>query len=492
MYDALDPGATDRALQHRIDNPPAPRAPKVSIWGQAGELIASPFKGVGQAVQETTRVVNTVAPLSVGNPLAMGASEQEELLGDSGITRQAMDQDLRRGIQALRPDPVTSTVASQVLQGAARVVTKAVGYGLVAGPAGAVVGTGIDEGVTGAQELMDRGVDPGTAAKAGAVRGVTMGASVALPVVGQTIARTAGLVAVGGPGAFVAEQALTREILGRAGYADIAAEYDPWDPVGLGLSVAIPGAVGVALHRARITKASKAADKTAEPPSEARVVDEIAQDPDVVDAALVAHRSQSVLERALGDMTDPPVAAAHTRALDAAMQALDEGAPVRIADAVVDPAVASRAMADLDARLAAVRAEIDAPVPDLTLTPPARLAEPVEPVTTPMQPEVPPGMADSIVDRVREAVGVLVRGTQRAEPQQAPGAPQRQVAPEVQRAQELANRMPDMPVRMDDDGSTPVRAADLMEQSRQDAQRDSAEARKAFEAAVTCFLETAA
>lgn len=486
MYDALDPGATDRALQHRIDNPPPPRAPKVSIWAQAGELIASPFKGVGQAVQETSRVANTVAPVSVGNPLAMSAADQEEILGGSGITRRAIDQDLRRGIQALRPDPLTSTVASQVLQGAARVVTKAVGYGIVAGPAGAVVGTGIDEGVTGAKEALDRGVDAQTAAKVGAVRGVTMGASVALPVVGQTLARTAGLVAVGGPGAFIAEQSLTREILGRAGYADIAAEYDPWDPVGLGLSVAIPGAVGLALHRARIGKATR----TGESASATRVVDEIAQDPALVDAALVAHRSQSVLERALGDMTDPPVAAAHTRALDAAMQALDEGAPVRIADAVVDPAVASRAMADLDARLTAVRADPDTPAPNLTLSAPARLAEPLEAVTTPTQPEVPSGMADSIVERVREAVSVLVRGTQRAEPQLAAEAPQRRVAPEVQRAQELANRMPDMPVRMDDDGSTPMRAADLMEQTRKNARRDSAEARKAFEAAVECLLET--
>lgn len=64
------------------------------------------------------------------------------------------------------------------------------------------------------------------------------------------------------------------------------------------------------------------------------------------------------------------------------------------------------------------------------------------------------------------------------------------MTPEVQRARELADRMPDMPVRMDDDGSAPMRASDLLEQTRQDAQRESVEVRKAFEAAVTCFLET--
>lgn len=482
MYEALDPGATDRALQFRIDNPPTPKAPAVSIWGQAGEMVAAPFKGLGQGAMQSARVANTVAPTVVGNPLAMTSAEQENMLGESGITRRAIDQDLKRGVQSLRPDPVSATVASQFLQEGARVLGKVAAYGIAAGPVGAVVGTGLDEGVTGAQELMDRGVDPATAAKAGAVRGVAIGASVALPVVGQTALRTVGLVAAGGPGLFMAEQALTRDILERANHGAIAQEYDPLDPMGLLLSVAVPGAVGLVVHRARVRRGQTE--------QQARALDDMAQDPEMVDAALISHRTQTVSQSTLGRLDDPQAAAGHTKALDAAMQALDEGAPVRIADAVVDPAVASRALADLDTRLNAARAELQVETPDLTITPAARLEPSMEPVTTPTQTAVPANMADTIVERVREAVGVLVRGQQRTQAPDPAAVPQRTVAPEVQRAQDLADRMPDMPIRMDDDGSAPMRAADVMDQVRRDAQQDSAEARKAFDAAVTCFLET--
>ena len=43
------------------------------------------------------------------------------------------------------------------------------------------------------------------------MRGVASGVGVALPVVGGSALTTAGLIALGGPGSFMAEQALTRE-----------------------------------------------------------------------------------------------------------------------------------------------------------------------------------------------------------------------------------------------------------------------------------------
>lgn len=532
MYDALDPGATDRALQHRIQNPPPPRAPKVSVWGQAGELIASPFKGVGQAVQETTRVANTVAPVSVGNPLAMTPTEQEEILGDGGITREAIDQDLRRGIHALRPDPVTSTVASQVLQGAARVVAKAVGYGLVAGPAGAVVGTGLDEAATGTMELMDRGVDRATAAKAGAVRGAVMGASVAMPVVGQTVARTAGLVVAGGPGMFIAEQALTREILARAGHADIAAEYDPWDPVGLGLSVAIPGAVGVALHRARIGKGPKAGG----PPTESRVLDDLAQDSDLVDAALVANRSQSVEGAAMGDVREPQIANSHARALDAAAQALDEGAAVHAVDVQVDPVRAAEIVGDMERRMRAALDDARA-ADEVSITEAAQVtAEPVAPRGQKLMPAVGGYNLENLLAQAEEALrggrsvnqaladggvtgelhNALVgfaefreRLPELAEQFRAiewnrngkatvtdmladavgrmrEGQPPEPVERSLGRAAQIAREYPDLPVRMDEAGDARP-AAQMVSEARMQARRDKADG-KAFSAAIECLL----
>lgn len=485
MYGDLNPSETERALEFRARNPEPPRAPKPSIWGQAAELAASPFKGTGQAGLQTLRVANTVAPTAVGNPLAMSAGEQEDLLQESGITRQSQDQALRSSIESLRPDPVTATAASRFLQEGSRVVSKALFYGATGGPAAAIVGTGVDEGITGTQELQDRGVDPATAAKVGAVRGATMAASVALPVVGQTAWRTAGLVVTGGPGIFITEQSISREILERADYPEIAKDYDPFDPVGLGLSFAVPGVVGVVMHRARA--------RAAKPDPRSDALDAMARDPEMVDAAMVAHRQQTIAERALGDTSLPEVANGHAKALDAATRALDEGAPVHIADAVVDPVIASRALADLDARIKAARAEVQADAPEITLAQPARSVATAERIDTPTQPDAPVISETAIMDRVREAVGVLVRGSPERPASQAAEAPQqRRAQPEVERAQQVAQRMPDMPVRLDDDGSTPQRASDLMDQVRKESQRDSAEARKAFEAAVQCFLEVGA
>ena len=474
----------------RIEALPDKPSTGPSVWQQAAEVLKSPFKGAGQAGLQTARVANTVAPISAGNPLAMTAAEQEELLQAGGLTRDSIDRGLRQGIDSLQPDPVTSTFASQFLQSAARVLTKAAAYGVVAGPAGAAVGTGVDEGVTGALEMQDRGVDATTAAKVGAIRGVTMGASIALPVVGQTALRTAGLVAAGGPAMFVAEQAATREVLNRANYGEVAKGYDPFDPMGLALSAFVPGVVGIAVHRGRARRAKGAAAQAQPvvaddvPPRAADV------DPDLVDAALVAHRSESVRNAMLADVTNMKASESHYRAVDDAARALEEGAPVRIADAMVDPPMAARAMADLDARLAPLRAEIDTPATDLDITPPALLGDSVQPATAPVPPEVPSGMVETIAERVRETMGSVARPPQRSELQPAGTAPDRPMTPEVQRARELADRMPDMPVRMDDDGSAPMRASDLLEQTRQDAQRESVEVRKAFEAAVTCFLET--
>ncbi|QHE86310.1 hypothetical protein [Hydrogenophaga sp. BPS33] len=521
MWDALFADETERALAHRAANPPEPKPPKVSAWAQAGEIAASPFKGLAQGGMQTARVANTVAPSVVGNPMAMTAAEQEEMLADSSITRQAMDRDLRRGVQSLRPDPATSTVASQFLQEGARVLGKVAGYAVMAGPVGAVVGTGIDEGVTGAQELMDRGVDPKTAAKAGAVRGAAVGLSVALPAVGTTALRTAALVAAGGPGAFVAEQAITRQILENARYDDIAQEYDPLDPLGLALSAVVPGAVGVALHRARGRRGKQSP------------IEDMAQDPDLVDAALVSHRTQTVTERALGDITQPEVANSHTKALDDAARALDEGAPVQALDVTVDPVRAAEVIGDMQQRLRGVVDQLDhvddgAPVradfvprgEDWNLPGGLDISQVMENARhllgtgrTAVEAleelqrggQVSPLMASAMSaveqhpKRIPELVeqyraidanrGGLVQPIEmladaydrlsRALPPEVPNRP-------LARAEMVAREHPTLLVRMDD-GDRPMRAEDTVNQARLAAKQDLADS-KAFEAAVECML----
>lgn len=366
MYEGLFQDETEQALEFRAANPRAPEPPKASVWSQAAEILKAVPKGVGQAAMQTTRNVQR-GPVA-GNPLTMSASEQEELLQDNGVTTEAVDRDLRRGIEALEPDPVAATIASRVLQDGARVLSKVGLYGAIGGGAGAVVGTGLDEGLTGRRELMDQGVDATTATKAGAVRGAAMAAGVALPVVGKTIAQTVGLVAVGGPGLFMTEQATTRAILEAAQYPHLALQYDPLDPVGLGLSVLVPGAVGAAVHRsrARATAAAGASEPvtvaTAEPVAPetptAPLPELLRSMPDLQDAALAAHRSQVVDAHLLADPADLGARQSHAAAMDAAAKAMDEGAPVNVAAVELDPVRAQQAMEQMKARIDAAEAEL--------------------------------------------------------------------------------------------------------------------------------------
>ena len=95
----------------------------------------------------------------------------------------------------------------------------------------------------------------------------------ALPAAGQTLAGTAGLYLAGGPGGYVAQQALTRQILDGAGYDKLADRYDPLDPVGLALSGLVPlpfAAVGYRNARAGQAARNAEALRTAPMPSASR------------------------------------------------------------------------------------------------------------------------------------------------------------------------------------------------------------------------------
>jgi hypothetical protein len=103
--------------------------------------------------------------------------------------------------------------------------------------------------------LKQAGVDLGTRTKAGAVIGLATGAGVALPVAGNTLAQTAGLVATGGPLSFMAQQQAVRSILQAADYSKLAEQYDPLDPVGL-VSTLIPAGFGAWVLRAAKVRAA--------------------------------------------------------------------------------------------------------------------------------------------------------------------------------------------------------------------------------------------
>lgn len=160
---------------------------------------------------------------------------------DTGEAFSTEGGDILRSVSRdMAPDPNTAHAAEQVVFGLTRFVTKAVGYSMAGGPVPGAIMVGADEGMTEADRLKVQGVDIQTRMKVGTVAGVTAGTAVALPIAGAGWKTTAGLVAVGGPGGFVFQQAASKAILENAGYDRLANQHDPFDPVGLAVSSLIP------------------------------------------------------------------------------------------------------------------------------------------------------------------------------------------------------------------------------------------------------------
>jgi hypothetical protein len=174
--------------------------------------------------------------------------QQAEQARQRVIKGQAMDtrlgNELRRKADEFAPDPATSHTADRVVHGLVRGVSKAVGETMLLGPVAGPVAFGLDEGNTTTQRLRTQGVDDKTAAKVGAVTGVVSGVTAGIPGVGSTVRSTIGLAAGTGPGAYILQEQLTKDILQKAKYPELAAQHDPLDPLGLALSVAVPGALG--------------------------------------------------------------------------------------------------------------------------------------------------------------------------------------------------------------------------------------------------------
>lgn len=173
----------------------------------------------------------------------------------------------RRFADEFKPDPEMAHAAERLVFDFARVASKAVGYVATSGGLPGALMTGADEGLTVADELKQQGVDLATRTKVGAVVGGVTALGVGLPMAGNTLAQTAGLVALGGPVSFMAQQQAVRSILEAADYTKLAEQYDPLDPVGLAVSTLIPagfGAWGLRAARARQAADAKAAAAKAE------------------------------------------------------------------------------------------------------------------------------------------------------------------------------------------------------------------------------------
>ena len=245
------------------------------IWGSAWDSLKA------QGLRNVASGLEISKPLGAAAAVVAGAlvpgSKAAQAAGEEGLRRitsgEAFDftptefsTPVRESAKALEPDPAAATAAEKIVFGLTGPAVNLVGAALAGGPAAFALAAG-EQGFSQSEDLRRQGVDLGTRSAVGAVTAGVTGVGGVLPLAGSTVSRTLGLYALGGPGAFVAQQQATRNILERADYGEIAKQFDPLDTTGLLLSALVPAPfAGAALARnVRAGKASPAKAEIAAP-----------------------------------------------------------------------------------------------------------------------------------------------------------------------------------------------------------------------------------
>lgn len=384
MLDDLYQAGTDAAIADLIQRPPAPK-PQPAKFNAWRTLTAAP-RGIGAGSNETA---GGVADMLGAFGQVMGATDarssmfsaqtEEQRKQEEDARRKMLQQGLdfdagdqfRSVAREWMPDPATAHIAEGFVFNATRFVTKAVSAVSTLGPAAGAVFVAGDEALTTADELKRQGVDFATRSKVGAVVGTLSGVGAVLPVAGNGTAQTVGLIAAGGPGSFMAQQAATREILKAADYSQLADQYDPLDPVGLAVSTLVPAGFGVWAMRGARKMAAVREARPGEAPPEMRPDGQPVQDavqteparprptPEQVDAARVEMLTQHIEAAGLHSASDARAAAMHLDAFARAMDDLGAGRRVDVTDLVPTERIQmAKAMDTFATRLDESRAEL--------------------------------------------------------------------------------------------------------------------------------------
>lgn len=273
MIDSMFQAGTDAALDDQVRRP-APFKPD-QPGASFGQLAAAPFQGVASGSAKTAAFGAEIAGafgdvagaggFNAGGMFSLPTDEERKqqetarrrLLEQGPQYSNPVGDELRQRAKEVMPDPGSTHASAQVVAGLFEFASQAVGYAAGAGPLAAPL-LGADVALAEADKLKRQGVDLATRSKAGAVAGITAGASITLPVVGKTVAQTVGLVVAGGPGGFIAQNVAERAILENAGYGSIASQYDPLDPVGLALATIVPAGFGAVAMRGARARAANA------------------------------------------------------------------------------------------------------------------------------------------------------------------------------------------------------------------------------------------
>ena len=231
--------------------PPEPPKPvERSAWGWVPRIGKAAVAGVAGSIADVVKGAAAADALTLGaDPRARAALTDEQLQAGQAegmrqiATSEALTSDIGESFRQVqrdaRPDPLTAGTAEQLVFGVGEPLLKLIGGGMALGPFG-LAGASAEMGFQQSDDLRRQGVDIGTRTAVGALTAGVTAASVALPMVGPTLKATAGLYLAGGPGGFMAQQALTAKILEHADYGKIAQQFDWADPMGLALSALIP------------------------------------------------------------------------------------------------------------------------------------------------------------------------------------------------------------------------------------------------------------
>ncbi len=289
----------DQSLDLSARMAPAPEKPRErGLWRAAFDSLAGAGAKAQASVVELGQVVGPAIAFASdpSNAEALDTIKRAPNFRQNDMSRPFRDYE-----KTLRPDPVTAGEAEKIVYGAVGPMATLVGSAVVGGVPG-ILAAGAEAGFSQSEDLAQQGVDFKTRTAVGTLTaGVTAGTAL-LPMAGQTVKQTLGLYVAGGPGQFVAQQYATRKILETADYAEIAKQYDPFDPTGLALSAIIPAPFAAWGLRGNIkaAKAGKAKEPMPAAPAEPRAT------PEQADAAM-AHNL--TLVRDIAEAT-PPVARA--------------------------------------------------------------------------------------------------------------------------------------------------------------------------------------
>lgn len=248
----------------------------------------SAFQGTGEALQKTLPY-QFYQSLSGMNELMADRVEvnydldnNEDAFSDFKLTQDQNEQVAKRLRQDAKfarlkaqndytPNPETTGQAAMMIHGLTGSLAKAIGYTVLMGGSGILAAPlfGADLGLYEAGKLRDKGVDESTARKAGAITGTVNAVGMALPgALGTSYLKSMVFGGMVNPVTDISEQMAIKFVLENANYSKQSQEYDPFDPVNLGVSAGMGIAFGVLGARANRAQAryleteTKAAEQT--------------------------------------------------------------------------------------------------------------------------------------------------------------------------------------------------------------------------------------